>query len=294
MHRDVFLSGGQGHSVFGQGSEWARIMKLFVVHVAQCTSEWFAFPALLNPMTHSLDGRCCSAARCTASQESREGRCSHLLSRFFGSLPLSKAVPPPRKPRLRCQVTVHVDEKPGLHDKMSFPPPLSTKVQEAHWPSEAPTAPLSCVTADGSGTGQGSSVSGIRPEDKVAQGSEKPRPKSMVSKVLPVGRKLKKAHKRRSSLSQKRPSSASVVGHSRSATYGRGFMMPERIPSPECSPINSELSRSHLEGDDEELVLSDEGGAFWDGDMVEGLKWGDSVRFKMPDEGQVGSPKDMV
>ncbi|CAM9519394.1 unnamed protein product [Ectocarpus sp. 4 AP-2014] len=183
------------------------------------------------------------------------------------------------------KVTVHVGEKPRLHHKMSFLPPLSTKVQEAHWPSETPTAPLSCVTADASCTGQRSSASGIRLEDKISQGSEKPRPKSMVSKVLPVRRKLKTAHKRRSSLSLKRPKSASV-GHSRSATSGRGFMTPGSIPSPACSPTNSELSRSNLDGDDEELLLSEEGGAFSDGDTVEGLRWGDSVRFKMPDEGQ--------
>lgn len=266
------------------------MMKLFGCSCGvPCTLGLFAWPAVFFPLTH----RCRSAARCTVSQESPEGRCSHFLSIFFGSLPRSNAVPAPRKPRSRCQVTVHVDEKPRLHDKMSFLPPLSTKVQEAHWPSEAPTAPLSCVTADGSGTGRGSSASGIRLEDKISHGSEKPRPKSMVSKVLPVGRKLKTAHKRRSSLSQKWPKSASV-GHSRSATSGRGFMMPESIPSPACSPTNSELSRRNLDGDDEELLLSEEGGAFSDGDMVEGLRWGDSVRFKMPDEGQVGSPKNMV
>lgn len=211
--------------------------------------------------------------------------------------------PPAHATRTHEQVTIHVEEQPqhretGSEGKRADFPALSAALDESMYPSEAPTAPLSCVTAEGSsntggGGGRGGGV-GIGDEGGVSGGSFKrrPRPKSMVSKTLNVARlsfdpKRRTVHKRRSS-HNRRGSLGSTISQSSGGSRSTAGPYPMPAAGSACSsPTNSRFSGQDGDGDGE-TMFGDEG-AMSGGEMgvFEGLKWGGHVQFKMPGEAEV-------
>lgn len=204
-------------------------------------------------------------------------------------------------------MTIHVEEHP--HHLESTVPHLAPLLQDAKWPSDTPTAPLSCATTDGSvnarsnGNVNGHSnvkfnmggVAEIGPGGSEA--NERARPKSAAasssssSKGLNVvGRfSFDPKHSRRNSFRHSRGGSlkGDVFGGKLSKSAVGLYALAR-------SPTNAKLSRDGggggVDGDDEHLSQDENLSSGGEMGAFEGLKWGEYVQFKMPAEEEVRPP----
>lgn len=187
------------------------------------------------------------------------------------------------------------------HHLESTVPHLAPLLQDANWPSDTPTAPLSCVTtADGNVNGSGNdnvkvNASGVA---EVVPGGgndakERARPKSAASSsrgLNVVGRfSFDPKHGRRNSFRQSRGGSLKgdvLSGKLSKSTVGLYSLAGGSSRSPTNAKLARDGSRG-VDGDDERL--SQDGNLYSGGEMgaFEGLKWGEYVQFKMPAEEEV-------